>query len=103
MESFKLENSLNIITFPAAKLHLETFTLLHPRDVKAPYGGAGMVRIMRVPCGWDASFGVPPCSGGSPTAGPLVTLGEARGWGLRSQQEVGMHQVSALGASQGVF
>lgn len=62
-----------------------------------------MVGIMRVPRGWGDSFGITSCSGGSPAAGPRVTLGEARGWGLRSLQEVGMHQVSALGASQGVF
>lgn len=40
----------------------------------------------------------------SPAAEPVVTLGEARGWGPSSvSSEVVMHRVSALGASQGVF
>lgn len=40
----------------------------------------------------------------SPAAEPVVTLGEAPGWGLSSvSSEVVMHRVSALGASQGVF
>lgn len=62
-------------------------------------GCPGMVR----PCN---SCGVAPFISDSPAAGLVVTLGEARGWGLSSvssQQEVVMHQVSALGASQGVF
>lgn len=56
--------------------------------------------------GWPMHFTIRELFDGqhSPAAEPVVTLGEARGWGPSSvSSEVVMHRVSALGASQGVF